>query len=78
MLKVDTGKNPVCRYMAMSELNFVKLMREEQTKRAELQIQPGVIRKTGKEEQGILANQAALSKLNPRDLEKIRAILAPA
>ncbi|XP_023332451.1 galactosylceramide sulfotransferase-like isoform X2 [Eurytemora carolleeae] len=28
-LKVDASKNPVCRFIAMSELNFLNLMREQ-------------------------------------------------
>ena len=54
-------------------------MREEQSLRAE-----PILNRRNKTEQvfrkdfGIQANQAALSKLNPRDLERIKAILFPA
>ena len=54
-------------------------MREEQSLRAE-----PILNRRNKTEQvlrkdfGIQANQAALSKLKPRDLERIKAILSPA
>ena len=76
---MDIDKNPVCRFMALSELNFLQVMREEQSLRAE-----PILNRTNKTEQvlrkdfGIQANQAALSKLKPRDLERIKAILSPA
>ena len=65
--------------MALSELNFLQVMREEQSLRAE----PILIRRNKTEQVirkdfGIQANQAALSKLNPRDLARIKAILFPA
>ncbi|XP_023321017.1 galactosylceramide sulfotransferase [Eurytemora carolleeae] len=77
--QVDIDKNPVCRFMALSELNFLQVMREEQSLRAE-----PILNRRNRTEQvlrkdfGIQANQAALSKLKPRDLERIKAILSPA
>ena len=54
-------------------------MREEQSLRAE-----PILNRRNKTDQvlrkdfGVQANQAALSKLNPRDLERIKSILSPA
>ena len=54
-------------------------MREEQSLRAEpILVRRNKTDKVLRKDFGIQANQAALSKLNPRDLARIKAILFPA